>query len=91
MTLFLTSHIGGSVRKDGQRIPSSLITDNNLVNNLKTRWPEQAKVMFIAANPNNIEKSESYRNAFLYTFWKFTYNAMGPIVLTFFKSMVQCT
>ena len=68
MTLFLTSHIGGSVRKDGQRIPSSLITDNNLVNNLKTRWPEQAKVMFIAANPNNIEKSESYRNAFLYAF-----------------------
>ena len=68
MTLFLTSHIGGSVRKDGQRIPSSLIIDNNLVNNLKTRWPEQAKVMFIAANPNNIEKSESYRNAFLYAF-----------------------
>lgn len=68
MTLFLTSHIGGSVRKDGQRIPSSLITDNNLVNNLKTRWPEQAKIMFIAANPNNIEKSESYRNAFLYAF-----------------------
>lgn len=68
MTLFLTSHIGGSVRKDGQRIPSSLITDNNLVNNLKTRWPEQAKVMFVAANPNNIEKSESYRNAFLYAF-----------------------
>ena len=58
MTLFLTSHIGGSVRKDGQRIPSSLITDNNLVNNLKTRWPEQAKVMFIAANPNN---DEAYR------------------------------
>ena len=28
MTLFLTSHIGGSIRKDGQRIPSSLITDN---------------------------------------------------------------
>lgn len=68
MTVFLTSHIGGSVRKDGQRIPSSLITDNNLVGNLKARWPEQAKVLFIAANPNNIEKSESYRNAFLYAF-----------------------
>ena len=68
MTLFLTSHIGGSVRKDGQRIQSSLITDNNLINNLKARWPEQAKVLFIAANPNDIEKSESYRNAFLYAF-----------------------
>lgn len=68
MTIFLTSHIGGSVRKDGHRIPSSLITDNNLVNNLKNRWPERAKVLFIAANPNNIEKTESYRNAFLYAF-----------------------
>lgn len=68
MTVFLTSHIGGSVRKDGQRIPSSLIMDNNLVDNIKTRWPEQAHVLFIAANPNNIEKSESYRNAYLYAF-----------------------
>ena len=68
MTVFLTSHIGGSVRKNGQRIPSSLLTDNNLVNNLKSRWPERAKVLFIAANPNDTEKSESYRNAFLYAF-----------------------
>lgn len=68
MIVFLTSHIGGSVRKNGQRIPSSLLTDNNLVNNLKSRWPERAKVLFIAANPNDIEKSESYRNAFLYAF-----------------------
>ena len=68
MTVFLTSHIGGFIKKDGQRMPASLITDNNLVNNLKNRWPERAKVLFIAANPNNIEKSESYRNAFLYAF-----------------------
>lgn len=68
MTIFLTSHIGGSVRKDGQRVPSSLITDNNLVDNLKKRWPQQAKVLFIAANPNDIGKSESYRNAYLHAF-----------------------
>lgn len=68
MTVFLTSHIGGSVKKDGHRIPSSLITDNGLVNNLMRRWPERAKVLFFAANPNDIEKSESYRNAFLYAF-----------------------
>ena len=68
MTLFLTSHIGGSVRKDGQRIPSSLITDNDLVDNLKARWPEQAKVLFIASDPNDTKKAESYRNAFLYAF-----------------------
>ena len=68
MTVFLTSHIGGSVKKDGHRIPSSLITDNSLVNNLMRRWPERAKVLFFAANPNDIEKSESYRNAFLHAF-----------------------
>lgn len=68
MTLFLTSQIGGSIRKDGQRIPSSLISDNNLVDNLKVRWPKRAKVLFIAANPNDVEKSEAYRNAFLYAF-----------------------
>lgn len=68
MTVFLTSHIGGSVRKDGRRIPSSLLTDNNLVENIKMRWPEYANVLFVAANPNDTEKSESYRNAFLYAF-----------------------
>lgn len=68
MTVFLTSHIGGSVRKDGRRIPSSLITDNELVNNLKSRWPDRAKILFVAADPNDIEKSESYRNAYLYAF-----------------------
>jgi len=68
MTLFLTSHIGGSIRKDGRRIPSSLITDNHLADNIKARWPKQAKVLFVAADPNDIEKSGSYREAFLYAF-----------------------
>ena len=68
MTLVLTSHIGGSIRKDGQRIPSSLLPDNDLVTNLKRRWPECARVLFIAADPNDTEKSEAYRNAFLYAF-----------------------
>ena len=68
MTVFLTSHIGGSVKNNGQRIPSSLLTGNNLVNNLKKRWPERAKILFIASNPNDIEKSKSYEKAFLYAF-----------------------
>ena len=68
MTIFLTSHIGGSVKKAGKRIPSSLLTDNDLVNNLKKRWPQRAKVLFVAANPNDIEKSKSYQDAYLYAF-----------------------
>ena len=68
MTVFLTSHIGGSIKQGGQRIPSSLINENNLVANLQKRWPKRANILFIAADPDDIEKSESYRNAFLYAF-----------------------
>lgn len=68
MTVFLTSHIGGSVKKEGRRVPSSLIEANNLVENLKARWPGQARVLIIAADPDDIGKSESYRSAFLYAF-----------------------
>lgn len=68
MTIFLTSHIGGSVRKDGQRIPSSLIAENGLVKNLHARWPRKANVLIIAADPRDTEKSESYRSCFLYAF-----------------------
>ncbi len=68
MTLFLTSHIGGSVRVEGKRIPSSLLTDNQFVENLKERWPEQARVLFLAANPADMEKSDSYKEALTYAF-----------------------
>ena len=68
MTLFLTSHIGGSVRVDGKRIPSSLLTQNQLVDNIKLRWPGKSNVLFIAADPNDAEKIESYKNAHLYAF-----------------------
>ena len=68
MILFLTSHIGGSVRADGRRIPSALITDNHLVDNLRKRWPENASILFIAADPDNTEKCETYKEAFLYAF-----------------------
>ncbi len=68
MTVFLTSHIGGSAIKNGIRVPSSLITDNELVENLKKRWPGSANVLFIAADPDDTEKSDFYRSAFGYAF-----------------------
>ena len=47
MTVFLTSHIGGSVKKDGKRIPSSLLADNDLVNNLKKKMaPTSQSVVY---------------------------------------------
>ena len=68
MTLFLASHIGGSVRVNGKRIPAELITANHLADAIKERWPENADVLFIAADPNDTEKVASYKNAYLYAF-----------------------
>lgn len=68
MTVFLTSILGGYIKQDGQRIPSSLHTANNLISQLACRWPKRAKVLFIAADPNDVEKSDSYRDIFLYAF-----------------------
>ncbi len=68
MILFLTSHIGGSIKVDGKRIPSALMTENRLVENLRSRWPEKAHILFVCADPNDRAKSESYKNAYLYAF-----------------------
>ena len=68
MTVFLTSHIGGSVKKDGRRVPAPLLTANRLVDALKARWPDHARVLFIPADPDDVEKTASYRSAFLYAF-----------------------
>lgn len=68
MTIFLTSHIGGSVKIDGQRVPSSLMTGNELVSNLQKRWPERARVLFIASDPENTVKTDFYCETILYAF-----------------------
>ena len=68
MTLFLTSHIGGSERVNGKRVPSSLLQDNGFVEKLKERWPEQARILLIAADPTDHEKTDSMKACFLYAF-----------------------
>ncbi len=68
MTLFLTSHIGGSVRVEGRRVPAPLLMENRLVENLKSRWPEQARILFLAADPEDTEKSASYEASHRYAF-----------------------
>lgn len=42
MILFLTSHIGGSYKEDGIRIPTRLCEDNELLKNLQERWKNSA-------------------------------------------------
>ncbi len=68
MTVFLTSHIGGSVRAAGKRVPAPLLTQNSLIENLKARWPERAHILFLAADPDDVKKSASYEAAYRYAF-----------------------
>ncbi len=44
------------------------MTENRLVENLRSRWPEKAHILFVCADPNDRAKSESYKSAYLYAF-----------------------
>ena len=68
MTLFLTSHIGGSVKIDGRREPAFLNPDNGLVNRLKARWAGPASILLVAASPEDLERNDSIQRAFTQAF-----------------------
>lgn len=68
MTVFLTSHTGGYIRVDGRRVPAPLIPDNGFTEQLKRRWKPDARMLFIAADPNNHAKSDAVRDAFAVSF-----------------------
>lgn len=59
MKAVLTSSLGGSLKVDGKRVPSALLTDNGLLDKLKEVWINNAKVMIICASPNDYEKNDS--------------------------------
>ena len=54
-----TSSLGGSVKVNGKRVPSVLLTDNGLPDKLKELWVENSKVMIICASPDDYEKNDS--------------------------------
>lgn len=64
MTIFLTSHIGGWKRDGGAKTPVPLSPDNGLVDNLKRVWPENARVLFIAAAADSYERNDSIAEIF---------------------------
>lgn len=59
MVAFLASHIGGSYKADGKRLPTYLNSDNGLVERLKSFWPENGKVLIVSADPNSHERNDS--------------------------------
>lgn len=43
MIAILTSSLGGSIKKDGQRIPTTLLGDNGLIEKIKEYWKDDVK------------------------------------------------
>lgn len=68
MIAYLTSHIGGSYKKDGTRIPTQLSAENGLLDNLQKHWKDYAKVLIISSNADDVERNDSIRNIFAVSF-----------------------
>ncbi len=57
----LTSSLGGASSVDGVRRPSVMIRDNGLLDNLRSIWPEHARVLILCGDPEDREKNDSVR------------------------------
>lgn len=68
MIVYLTSHIGGSYKNNGTRIPTQLSPENGLLNSLQKHWKDNAKVLIISADADDIEINDSIMNIFAASF-----------------------
>ena len=68
MVTYLTSHIGGHIKKDGERIPTKLFADNGLLVSLQKRWKDNSNVLIISADENAVERNDSIVNTFAKSF-----------------------
>lgn len=68
MIAYLTSHIGGSYKKDGRRVPIKLSTDNGFLDSLQNHWKKDSNVLIISSDPNAIEINDSILNSFAASF-----------------------
>lgn len=59
MKVLLASSLGGSIKVNGERIPTTFIEENGLLNKIKSIWPDKAKVMIICGSPDNYGKNDS--------------------------------
>ena len=68
MLAYLTSHIGGSYKKNGKRIPTQLSTENGLLDSLQKHWKENSKVLIISADADDAEINDSIMKIFAVSF-----------------------
>ena len=64
MNVILTSHLGGSYRENGKRIPAMLLEDNGLLEKLRSLWPDNARVLMICADPTDYTKNDIVLSCF---------------------------
>lgn len=58
MKAILTSSLGGQIKKDGKRIPATLMTDNGLLDTLRSLWKSESKAMIISGSPSFYNKND---------------------------------
>ncbi|MBR5961401.1 MAG: Type 1 glutamine amidotransferase-like domain-containing protein [Clostridia bacterium] len=68
MNVILTSHLGGSYRENGKRIPAMLMEDNGLLEKLRSLWPDSARVLMICADPADYVKNDTVLSCFTQAF-----------------------
>ena len=68
MNVILTSHLGGSYRENGKRIPAMLMEENGLLEKLRSLWPDKARVLMICADPADYEKNDAVLSCFTQAF-----------------------
>ena len=64
MRVILTSALGGCIKRDGERLPGSILTANGLLNTIRACWPKQARVLMICAAPDCHDKNDSIAACF---------------------------
>ena len=75
----LTSSLGGFYKVDGRRIPTAFSEQNGLADQLRTRWKENAKVLFFPASPETPERNDAIRDCLKMSFALAECIRVGPV------------
>ena len=67
MILFLTSHMGGNRFPPEDPVPKPVLQENSFTENLEKYWPDKAKVLLIASDPQEHIVLDSIARDFSHT------------------------
>lgn len=70
MKLYLTSATGGEIKKDGIRYPAPIFRANNFIDHLMKHWKQNSKMLLIASDPKDIQKSDDKKLIYMESFPK---------------------